>query len=525
MEFIVNQTEMSILIASPEKLKLLLKLIGKLPTLRNIITMGNVDDEILRKKTQEAGINLLNFEDIELSGTTNQVDPKPPGPLDLCTISYTSGTTGKPKGVMLTHKAILSDASACLTLVGYGDKSLGDRELFCLDITDVHLSYLPLAHIFERVVFTALSAVGASAGFYQGDTHKIIDDIAALQPTLFVSVPRLLNRIYDKVKQNIDKTGGISKILFDMAYRSKLENLHNYGELNHWFWDRLVFKKVKARLGGRIRSILSGAAPLAPEVMEFLRICFSCEVYEGYGQTETSAGTTLTVRGDWTTGHIGVPTPANEIKLVDVPEMSYTSRDFPCPRGEVCARGPNCFTGYYKDEEKTNETVDDEGWVHSGDIGLWDSRGRLVLIDRKKNIFKLSQGEYVAPEKIETILPKNPFIQQAFVYGNSLKSSCVAVIVPYKEQLCEWASGQDIQFDSFEELCKNTKTNEKILAEINGFRNIELKGFEIPQAIYLEPTPFSVENDLLTPKFSLKRFYAEKVYKEQIDKMYSEIID
>jgi long-chain acyl-CoA synthetase len=390
MEFIINQTEMSVLIASPEKLKLILKLIGKLPTLKKIITMDRIEDDDLRNKTQEAGIELFSFEEIEAKGATSKVDPTPPSPLDLCTICYTSGTTGKPKGVMLPHRAILSDASACLTLVGFGDRAASERQLFKLDASDVHLSYLPLAHIFERVVFTALSALGASAGFYQGDTLKIIDDVAALQPTLFVSVPRLLNKIYEKVMQSVETTGGISKMLFNFAYQSKVENLHNYGELNHWFWDRLVFKKIQARLGGRVRAILSGAAPLAPEVMDFLRVCFACEVYEGYGQTETSAGTSLTVVGDWTTGHIGVPTPANEVKLVDDPEMNYTSLDSPYPRGEICVRGLNCFTGYYKDEEKTRETIDEEGWIHSGDIGSWDSRGRLVIIDRKKNIFKLS---------------------------------------------------------------------------------------------------------------------------------------
>ena len=510
--------------ASADKIKNLLKIAPKLPTIKTIISMDPIKEE-LRKTAEDAGIELLGFESVESKGAAQRAKPCPPSPLDLCTICYTSGTTGKPKGVMLPHRAILSDSSSCLSLAGFGDKTGGERQIFKLTSDDVHLSYLPLAHIFERIVFTALSAVGASIGFYQGDTLKIIEDVLELKPTLFVSVPRLLNKVYDKVLQGVEQKGGISKALFNFAYQSKLENLHNYGELHHWFWDRLVFKTIQQRLGGRIRAILSGAAPLSPEVMDFLRVCFACEVFEGYGQTETSAGTTITIRGDWTTGHIGVPTPANEIKLVDVSEMDYTSKDIPYPRGEICVRGLNCFTGYYKDEEKTRETIDDDGWVHSGDIGMWDARGRLVIIDRKKNIFKLSQGEYVAPEKIEAVLCKNAFVQQTFVYGNSLRSACVAIIVPYKEQLMNWASEESIE-GSFEEVCKNAKAIEKIEQEIMKFGRTgsnDLKGFEIPRKVCLEPEVFTVENNLLTPKFSLKRFEAEKRFKDQIEAMYESL--
>lgn len=526
IEFICNQTEMKVLVASTDKIKNLLKLASKLPMLKTVIAMDPVPEEI-KKKAQDAGIELLDFEAVEAKGAAKQVEPRPPSPLDLCTICYTSGTTGKPKGVMLPHRAILSDASGCLALAGFGDNRDGERSLFRITSEDVHISYLPLAHIFERVVFTALSAAGAKIGFYQGDTLKIIEDLGELKPTIFVSVPRLLNKVYDKVLQGVEQKGGLSKTIFNFAFKSKVENLRNYGEVHHWLWDRLVFKAIRERLGGQVRAILSGAAPLSPEVMEFLRVCFSCEVFEGYGQTETSAGTTLTIRGDWTTGHIGVPTPANEIKLVDVPEMSYTSQDIPYPRGEICVRGLNCFTGYYKEEEKTRETIDDDGWVHSGDIGMWDARGRLVIIDRKKNIFKLSQGEYVAPEKIEAVLGKNAFIQQAFVYGNSLRSACVAVVVPYKEQLMNWAKANDeLSVLSFEDLCKHPRALEKMEQEMGTFGRSgtnELKGFEIPKRVFLEPDLFTVENGLLTPKFSLKRFEAEKRYKKQIEAMYSKL--
>ena len=149
--------------------------------------------------------------------------------------------------------------------------------------------------------------------------------------------------------------------------------------------------------------MITGSAPLSAEVMEFLRICFAVDVFEGYGQTETSAGASITAYGDYSIGHVGAPLGVNEIKLVDVPEMGYTSQDKPFPRGEICFRGNNCFREYYKEPAKTAEAIDKAGWVHSGDVGMWNENGNLVIIDRKKHIFKLAQGEYIAPEKIETL--------------------------------------------------------------------------------------------------------------------------
>ncbi|KGG51589.1 hypothetical protein DI09_30p50 [Mitosporidium daphniae] len=266
--------------------------------------------------------------------------------------------------------------------------------------------------------------------------------------------------------------------------------------------------------------MLTGSAPISTDVIDFLKIAFSAPIFEGYGQTETSAASLLTESNDFTSGHVGIPTPSNEVKLVDVPEMGYTSDDPRRQRGEICLRGPQTFLSYYKDPERTAEVIDADGWVHTGDIGEWTETFQMRIIDRKKNIFKLSQGEYVAPEKIENFLLQAPIVEQIFVTGNSLRSALVSIVVPDRELALKWGASSRLPF---EEICKNDAFNAYILGEINSFARSQklLKGFEIPKAVFIEIEPFSIENGLLTTTFKLKRFEAEKRYKEHVEHLYA----
>ncbi len=352
-------------------------------------------------------------------------------------------------------------------------------------------------------------------------------DVEALKPTFFVSVPRLFNRVHDKVKAGVNAKGGFAKWLFNYAFETKLEALRKNGELKHWLWDRLVFAGIREKLGGRVKAMLTGSAPLSAQVIDFLRVVFSCPVIEGFGMTETAAITTLTPPGDLTQGQIGLPVPCVEIKLVDIPEMSYTSKDQPNPRGEIWIRGPSVFSGYYKDEENTKISLRD-GWVVTGDVGMWDAQGRLFLIDRKKSLFKLAQGEYVAPEKVEAIICRNNKVAQAYIDGNSLKSFLVAVIVPDKETVIPWARETfDLPEETtWTEICNNEQVKQGILKEINclGSKGTgELKGFEVPRAIHLEPELFSVESGLVTPTFKLKRPTAKNHFGGVIAAMYETV--
>jgi len=460
---------------------------------------------------ESKGIKLISFTGLESLGQNNPVEVVPPDPEDVATICYTSGTTGNPKGVILTHRNFVSELAG-VTLHGIQ-----------VQPTDVHISYLPLAHAFERMIMIAILTAGGCAGFFRGNILNLFDDIQVLKPTLFPSVPRLFNKLHDKVIQTVKEGGGFKETLFNKAYDTKIKALET-GYINDTIWDTVVFGKVAEKLGGRVRLMITGSAPISKDVLKFLRIAFSCLVYEGYGQTETCAGATLTLNSDLIPGHVGVPLPCIEIKLVDVPDMNYYATDEPNPRGEVCFRGPCCTKGYYKNEEKTKELIDEYGWLHSGDVGEILPDGSLKIIDRKKNIFKLSIGEYIAPEKLEIVYGKSRFVSQIFVYGDSLKSKLIAIVVPEPEYLKSWAQENGINDPDMETLCKNQQVIEAVLEDMNkvGQEN-DVRGFERIPGIYLSPNQFTLENDLLTPTFKLKRPQAKTAYINEINELYEKV--
>ncbi|GJN13811.1 hypothetical protein PR202_gb00557 [Eleusine coracana subsp. coracana] len=328
---------------------------------------------------------------------------------------------------------------------------------------------------------------------------------------------------YRQITNAVKESGGVKEKLFYTAYNAKRQAIAK-GRNPSPVWDKLVFNKIKARLGGQVRLMSSGASPLSPNIMEFLRICFGCEVLEGYGMTETSCTISAMDIGDKLIGHVGSPNPSCEIKLVDVPEMSYTSEDQPYPRGEICVRGPMIFRGYYKDDVQTREILDEDGWLHTGDIGLWLPGGRLKIIDRKKNIFKLAQGEYIAPEKIENVYAKCNFIAQCFIYGDSLNSSLVAIIAVEPEVLKSWAASEGIQYEDLRQLCADPRTRAAVLADMDSIgKEAQLRGFEFAKAVTLVAEPFTMENGLLTPTFKVKRPQAKAYFAKQISDMYAQL--
>ncbi|CAI5733777.1 unnamed protein product [Peronospora destructor] len=423
------------------------------PKLKTIVQFEPVTDE-QRRVAMAKNIELKSLSDLELIGRAEPVPADPPLPTDISTLCYTSGTTGDPKGVVLLHR----NFTMISTLAG---------ERLSVNATDVHLSYLPLPHVFERAVIGALLQNSAAAGFYQGDVLFLMEDLAELAPTLFVSVPRLFNRVYDKIRQGVAAAGGLKKLMFDQAYASKRAGL-SAGYKTHALWDALIFAKLRQVLGGQVRMILSGSAPLSADVKEFMKIVFCCDVVEGYGLSETAAGVTL-ASGDMPLGpHVGPPLVRMQVCLEDVPEMGYTSKDKPRPRGEVLVKGPLLFAGYYKQPEQTAVVIDENGWFHTGDIGCWNADGTLSIIDRKKNIFKLSQGEYVAAEKVEGAYLKSKYVAQIFVYGDSLKSFLVAIVVPDPEIAEAWGNANGLSGDHANavQLIHNTAFKKEVLEDM-----------------------------------------------------------
>lgn len=405
---------------------------------------------------------------------------------DLAYIMYTSGTTGDPKGVMLTHRNVGASLGGLLSC----DVNLTEK--------DSYMSYLPLAHSFETCMLAAIISAGGHIGFYDGDVRHLSDNARELRPTLFAGVPRVYTRIQSEVLQKVAKGSWMARTLVHGAESYQAAGPKGRTRL----WDTVVFNKVKNVLGGRIRLMVSGAAPLPDHTMAFMRVYFGCDVIQGYGMTENMGCAFATPFAHARVGTVGRPAPCTEFKLRDAVELNYTSVDRPFPRGEICLRGPNVFAGYYKNEAKTAEDLDADGWLATGDIGAILEDGSVKIIDRKKNIFKLAQGEYVAAEELESVFSESTKIDQVFIDGNSEHTFVVAIVVsehPKKEIMADIAA---------------LKAKHKI------------PGFKVPRDIHVETERnefgqgFNMENGCLTPTFKLKRPQLRARYKAQIDSMY-----
>ncbi|KAF3632188.1 Long chain acyl-CoA synthetase 2 [Capsicum annuum] len=513
VEFIISHAEVTIAFVEEKKLPELLKTFPNASKyLKTIVSFGKVTPE-QKKELEEFGVVLYSWDEFLQLGSGKQFDLPVKKKEDICTIMYTSGTTGDPKGVLISNTSIVTLIAGVRRFLGSVDESL--------NVDDVYLSYLPLAHIFDRVIEECFIHHGASIGFWRGDVKLLTEDIGELKPTVFCAVPRVLDRIYSGLQQKIAAGGFLKSTLFNLAYAYKHHNLkkgRKHFEASP-LSDKVVFSKVKEGLGGRVRLILSGAAPLAAHVEAFLRVVACCHVLQGYGLTETCAGTFVSLPNRYDMlGTVGPPVPNVDVCLESVPEMSYDALSS-TPRGEVCVRGDILFSGYYKREDLTKEVMID-GWFHTGDVGEWQPNGSLKIIDRKKNIFKLSQGEYVAVENLENIYGNNPIIDSIWIYGNSFESFLVAVINPNQRAVEQWAEVNGLSGD-FASLCEKPEVKEYILRELTKTgKEKKLKGFEFLKAVHLDPVPFDMERDLLTPTFKKKRPQLLKYYKDVIDSMY-----
>uniref|UniRef100_A0A8C6UYE2 Long-chain-fatty-acid--CoA ligase n=1 Tax=Neogobius melanostomus TaxID=47308 RepID=A0A8C6UYE2_9GOBI len=509
--YVIDKASISTIVCDvPEKVDLVLQCLkGKEHSVRTIVLMQTPSDDLV-SKGREAQLEITSLQHMEMLGRANHHAPQPPQPDDLAIICFTSGTTGNPKGAMLTHCNIVSNLSAYIKATTTSAP---------MSHSDIHLSYLPLAHMFERVTQGVMLVHGARIGFFQGDIKLLMDDLATLKPTVFAVVPRLLNRMYDKIFGQASSP--VKRWLLGFAYRRKEAEIMKGVVRRDSFWDRLIFSKVQASMGGCVRLMVVGAAPVSPTVLSFIRAAMGCQFYEGYGQTECTAGSTLTMTGDWSAGHVGAPLPCNSVKLVDVPEMNYLAAN---GEGEICVKGANVFKGYLKDPEKTKETIDDDGWVHTGDIGKWLPNGTLKIVDRKKHIFKLAQGEYIAPEKIENVYVRSDALAQVLFHGDSLQACLVAVVVPDQDFLSNWTKRTLGLTGTYLDLCSKKEVKEAILKDMVRLgKEAGLKSFEQVQTIHIHTEQFSIENGLLTPTMKAKRNELRQKFRDQIDELYAQI--
>ena len=409
----------------------------------------------------------------------------------------------------------------------------------CMDHTgfeyfkdDIYLSFLPYAHIMETLIFALIMTHGRTFALYSGNPRNLVEDAQICRPTIMTSVPRVFQRIHTEIKKNLAKESKLIQNIFNMALNKKIKDFKENGIITNPFLDTIVFRKIRNILGGRMRFMLVGAAPIDPELMNFLQCAFSCKIVEGYGQTEDCAGVLISSQYDRVCQHLGGPGYNSEIKLVDIEDLDYRSTDvdpktgISHPRGELCVRGPLLFKGYLDDQENTDKAIDKDGWLHTGDVAmvLTEHGNAIRVIDRVKNIFKLQQGEYVAPEKIENALMDSPYVEQIFVYGDSLQNYLVAIIVPNKSHVIDFFFFFLINCNN--DNCKDYFENEELKKDIlKNFETIgeksDFKGFEIIKKIYLSPEPFTVENDLCTPTLKIRRHVAKKYFADKLKELYN----
>ncbi|AQK41927.1 Long chain acyl-CoA synthetase 1-like [Zea mays] len=516
VDYIIDHAEIDVVFIQDKKIKEILSPNCKsAKRLKALVAFTSATTE-QNKEADQIGIKMYAWDDFLKVGKDNPRQPCPPQASDICTVMYTSGTSGQPKGVMLTHEShAMYVKGVDLFMDQFDDKMTTD---------DVFLSFLPLAHILDRMIEEYFFHKGASIGYYHGDLNALRDDIVELKPTLLVGVPRVYERIYEGILKAIAELRPLRRVIFNALYNRKLASMKaGYSHKTASpFADMLAFRKVKARLGGRLRLLISGGAPLSNEIEEFMRVTTCAYFIQGYGLTETLGPSTVCYIDDMAlVGSAGVPATYTEIRLEEVPEMGYNPLGVPS-RGEICIRGKSLFAGYYKSPELTNEAIVD-GWFHTGDIGEMTPDGILKVIDRKKNIFKLSQGEYVAVEYLEKVYGFPPLVEDIWVYGDSFRSSLVAVVNPHQENTMKWAESNGYK-GSFDEICKLEGLKEYILKELAAVaQKNKLRGFEYIKGVVLDPVPFDIERDLVTATMKKKRKNMLNYYQSEIDTIYKKL--
>jgi long-chain acyl-CoA synthetase len=471
---------------------------GRLRALRHIIAL---DPEAL-------GPGVSSLEQIYVRGRAARsrrsrwrADALDVRPDELATLIYTSGTTGDMKGVMLTHGNIASNVTTCCTLFSFTEQ-------------DECLSFLPLSHIFERMFGHYCMLHSGVVINYAESVDTVAADMLRWRPTLMASVPRLYEKIYGRVLDAVRKGSGLKRRLFfwgkgvgERAVELRLANRRLTPALTAQLRlaDRLVFSKLRARTGGRIRFFISGGAPLSADIAKFFHAA-GMPILEGYGLTETSPVIAVNTFQHVRLGTVGLPIPDVEVKVA--------------PDGEIITRGPNVMVGYYKKPQATAEALDGDGWFHTGDIGLIDPDGFLRITDRKKDLIVTAGGKNIAPQPIESLAKTCKFVSNAVMLGDR-RPFPIMLVVPNLERLAAWARQEGLPALDDERLLELAEVRSKMEQEVRTTLR-ELAGFEMPKKLVLLPQDFSVEAGELTPTLKVKRRVVEHRHRAAVEALYAQ---
>ncbi|MGY6562388.1 MAG: AMP-dependent synthetase/ligase [Luteibaculaceae bacterium] len=491
--YIFNDAEIKVaFVSDAEILEKVESIKEKVPSLKHVYTFNKIEGKQHWHEVLElAKSKGVRKDEIKTLGDAIKAD-------DLATLIYTSGTTGLPKGVMLSHNNIVSNSKASKKRlpVTPGAKSL---------------SFLPLCHIYERMIVYLYMMTGVQI-HYAESMETIGDNLREVKPEVFTAVPRLLEKVYDKIIAKGNDLTGIKRGLFfwavDLAEKYKL-----YGENGAWYEfklsiaRKLIFSKWKEALGGNTLAVASGSAALQPRLARVF-LAAGIPVMEGYGLTETSPVCTVNCEDNKGVmiGSVGRPIDGVQVKIAE--------------DGEILIKGPNVMLGYYKNPEATQAVIDEEGWFHTGDIGEIVSDNFLKITDRKKEIFKTSGGKYIAPQVMENKFKESNFIEQIIVVGENKKHPA-ALIVPAEPFVKDWCNIKNIPFQNMEELCKSERFVSRIQEEVTKY-NASFGKWEQIKKFALIPEPFSIEGGELTPTLKLRRKPIHKKYEDIIEGLFGE---
>jgi len=501
IEYILDNSDTkAVFVENTEQLDKVNQIRANLNTLEHVIVM---DDSLENKSDNtynfidflDMGQDFENNNEFSLTKISEGIHKD-----DLLTIIYTSGTTGNPKGVMLTHGNLISNVNATIKMADLKEE---EEHSF--------LSFLPLSHVLERMAghFTSF-AIGAEVYFAES-IETVADNLAETSPSIVCSVPRLFEKMYNKISDGLKNAPAVRRKIFDFAYNTGKETSHIYDKstlkgfqkFKYNLSKKLVYSKIKQKLGGKIQFFVSGGAPLSKEVAEFFSY-LDITILEGYGLTETSPVLTSNVEGDLKFGTVGKPLFNVDIKIAE--------------DGEILAKGPNIMKGYYKNDEATKEAIDSEGWLHTGDIGEFDQQGFLKITDRKKSLIVTSGGKNIAPAPLENALVASVYVEQIVAIGDK-RNFISALIAPNFEALEGYLKTKGIEGLSPSDMVSHQETislfTNEVESRMEPFAQYEkIKKFTVIDRL------FELEKNEITPSLKIRRKAISENFKETIDAMY-----